>query len=454
MVKHSLRIFAVLLVSVFVFGGIAAQDEPIEIVVGGINGVELQWVNETIIPAFEAMMAEQGRNVNVTTLEFIGSGDDQRQQYVLDLGVGAGTDIMTMDGFWLPEFVEGGLLKPLTEVVGPEVMDWEGWSVTPEGLKNILAFGGEVFGLARGTDARVIWYRADLLEQAGLPADWQPTSWEELLDAARTVKENLDGVTPIQLNAGTTMTEATTMQGYLMALLAAGHHIYDFEEAKWIVSSPAILNTLKLYETIYVTEELGDVRYQLSANGREDSFTDFAAGEVAMLVEGDYLWRGPLAAGGNQAMENRDEVVKYAKMPAIEPGAGFNGQDFVTISGGTGFIINPNSEHPQEAWELLSFMFSKEQVDALQALQPRIRARTDVEVPNDETMSRIASDVLPLTTIRPMLPEYNSVSSAAQLMTERVVSGEMTPEEAMAAYDEEVTALVGEENVVRLPIEE
>jgi multiple sugar transport system substrate-binding protein len=95
-------------------------------------------------------------------------------------------------------------------------------------------------------------------------------------------------------------------------------------------------------------------------------------------------------------------------------------------------------------------MFSKEQVDALQALQPRIRARTDVEVPNDETMSRIATEVLPLTTIRPMLPEYNAVSGAAQLMTERVVSGEMTPEEAMAAYDEEVTAIVGEENVVRI----
>jgi multiple sugar transport system substrate-binding protein len=454
MVKHSLRILAVLLVSVFVFGGIAAQDEPVEIVVGGINGIELQWVNETIIPAFEEMMAEQGKNVNVTTLEFVGSGDDQRQQYVLDLGVGAGTDIMTMDGFWLPEFVEGGLLKPLTEVVGPEVLDWEGWSVTPEGLRNILAFGGEIYGLARGTDARVIWYRADLFEQAGLPADWQPTSWEELLDAARTIKENLEGVTPIQLNAGTAMTEATTMQGYLMALLSAGHHIYDFEEGKWIVSSPAILNTLKLYETIYITEELGDARYQLTSSGREESFTDFAEGEIAMLVEGDFFWRGPLAPGGNQAMENRDEVVKFAKMPAMEPGMGFNGQDFVTISGGTGYIINPNTEHPQEAWALLSFMFSKEQVDALQALQPRIRARTDVEVPNDETMSRIASEVLPLTTIRPMLPEYNSVSAAAQLMTERVVSGEMTPEEAMAAYDEEVTALVGEENVIRLPLEE
>jgi multiple sugar transport system substrate-binding protein len=68
-------------------------------------------------------------------------------------------------------------------------------------------------------------------------------------------------------------------------------------------------------------------------------------------------------------------------------------------------------------------------------------------------MSRIAEEVLPFTTIRPQLPEYNRVSAEAQLMTERVVSGEMTPAEAMAAYDEAVTAIVGEDNVLRLPLE-
>jgi multiple sugar transport system substrate-binding protein len=173
-----------------------------------------------------------------------------------------------------------------------------------------------------------------------------------------------------------------------------------------------------------------------------------------MLVEGDFLWRGPIAPEtGNFALANRDEVVSFAMMPAIEPGAGFNGQDFVTISGGTGFVVNSNTENPEIAWELLTFMFSKEQVDALQALQPRIRARLDVEVPNDAVMSSIATNVLPMTTIRPQLPAYNQVSAQAQLMTERVVSGEMTPEEAMAAFDEAVTEIVGEENVIRLPLE-
>ncbi len=173
-----------------------------------------------------------------------------------------------------------------------------------------------------------------------------------------------------------------------------------------------------------------------------------------MLVEGDYLWRGVLAPEtGNFAMPNRDDVVSFAKFPAIEPGKGYRGQDFVTISGGTGYILNPNTAHPQEAWDLLSFMFSKDSMDQLQSITPRIRARTDVAVTGDPVMSRIASEVLPLTTVRPPLADYNQVSQQAQLMTERVVSGEMTPEEAMQAYDDAVTGIVGADNVERIPLE-
>ncbi len=456
MFRHAVRTIAVVVLAVALTLTASAQQAPIEITVGGIGGVELEWMNTFVKPRFEEMMRDAGTPVNVVINEFVGgSGEDLRQQYVLDLGVGAGADVMAFDGFWLPEFVTGGLLRPITEVVGENALEWDGWAVTPDGLKNIMGFNGDLFGIPRGTDARVIWYRADLFEQAGLPSEWQPTSWAEWLDAARTIQAQLPGVTPIQLNAGTAMGEASTLQGYTMALLAAGHHVYDFEQNKWIVSSPAILRTLELYDTIYNVENLGNVRWQLVANGRDLSFEAFSKGEVAMLVEGDFFWRGPLAPNtGNFAMPNRDEVVRFALMPAIEPGAGFNGQDFVTISGGTGFVINPNTAHPQETWALMTYMFSVEALENLQSLQPRIRARLDVPVTGDETMSRIAREVLPLTTIRPQLPAYNRVSVEIQRMTERVVSGDMTPAEAMAAYDAEVTAIVGEENVIRLPLGE
>jgi multiple sugar transport system substrate-binding protein len=447
--------FLTLLVLMMAFSLSAAAQDAITLTIGGVSGAELEWLTNSVKPAFEEMMAAEGTPVIVELLDSSNvSGEDQKQQYVLDLSVGEGSDLMTFDGFWLPEFVDGGLLQPVTELVGEEALAWEGWEQIPDGIKNILGYNGNIYGIPRGTDVRVIWYNRDILEQAGLSRDWQPTSWAELLDAARAIKENVADVTPLQLNAGTAMGEASTLQGYLMALLGAGHHIYDFEQNKWIVRSQAILDTLNLYQTIYNTEELGDDRWQLVENGRDLSFEAFANGQVGMLVEGDFLWRSVLVEGGTFPMENRDERVGFALMPAQEAGEGFNGQDFVTISGGTGFVVNPNTEHPQEAWKLLTFMFSKEQVDALQVIQPRIRARLDVSVQNDETMSALVTDALPLTTIRPQLPAYNQVSEQARLMTERVVSGEMTPEDAMDAYATAVTEIVGADSVVQLPVGE
>jgi multiple sugar transport system substrate-binding protein len=89
-------------------------------------------------------------------------------------------------------------------------------------------------------------------------------------------------------------------------------------------------------------------------------------------------------------------------------------------------------------------------LEELQKLQPRIRARTDVPVTGDAVMTKIAAEVLPLTTIRPALPTYSKVSAEVQAMTERVITGEMTPQQAMEAYAKAVEAIAGAENVVTL----
>jgi len=435
-----------------------AQDGPVTLtitcrcVAGGVNNNLVVWLTTYVIPNFEKMMADQGREVKVELVEFGGSDEQLKEQYALDLSVGSGYDIMAFDGFWGPEFVGAGLLKPLSEVVGPEVNEWEGWGHISPGIQAILGYQGDVYGIASGTDVRQIFYRTDLFEQAGIELPWQPTSWEDVLDTARKLKEA--GVPiPLQINAGTAMGEATTMQGYFMVLLGAGHHMYDFEQNKWIVSSPAILDALNFYKTVYVDEELGDARMQLLQDGRNRSFVEFRDGNIGMLVEGDWFWRSVMAPGSETGLENRNELVGWAKMPAKEPGAGYNGQDYVSISGGTGWVINPNTEHPSEAWALLSYMSSPEPVRAFELMQPRISFRDDVAVAGDPVMTAMAEALLPLTTVRPMLPEYPQISYEAQLMTERVVSGEMTPEEAMQAFDEAVTELVGEENVIRIPLQ-
>lgn len=415
---------------------------------GGVNALLVQWLKEDVFPAFEKEMAAQGKKVTVELVEFGGGDEELKEQYALDLKVGKGHDLMGFDGFWIPEFVAGGLLKPLDEIAGAEVMAWEGWGHISPGLQQILGYQGKLYGIGLGTDVRQIFYRRDLFEKAGISEPWQPKSWEELLETAREIKQALPDVIPLQINAGTSMGEATTMQGYFMVLLGAGEHMYDFDQGKWIAKSPAILDTLNFYKTVYVDEKLGDARTQLLKEGRQQSFAFFRDGKIAMLVEGDWFWRSVLAPGSEWEVPNRNEIVGWAKMPAKEPGKGYRGQDFVTISGGTGVILNPNTKHPKEAWELLSFMFSKDMQMAFQEIQPRIRVRDDVPVTGDPVMTAMAEALLPITTVRPMLPEYPKISYEAQLMTERVVSGEMTPEEAMEAYATTLKEIAGADKVI------
>ena len=121
------------------------------------------------------------------------------------------------------------------------------------------------------------------------------------------------------------------------------------------------------------------------------------------------------------------------------------------LEGGAHVLVEkPMTLDPAEAWELLAFMNSKEQLEALQTFQPGIKARDDVPVPNSEFLTTTASTLLPLTTARPNNANYSKVSSEIQRMTEAVVSGEMSPEDAMAQYKTAVTAIVGADNTVSL----
>ena len=63
-------------------------------------------------------------------------------------------------------------------------------------------------------------------------------------------------------------------------------------------------------------------------------------------------------------------------------------------------------------------------------------------------MTAIAKEMLPLTVTRPADPAYSLyISPEIQLMTERVVSGEMTPQQAMDAFAKTITAEVGADKV-------
>ncbi|TYK44666.1 extracellular solute-binding protein [Actinomadura decatromicini] len=314
---------------------------------GGKNSEEAEWITRTVIPRFVAAQKAKGVTAKVT---FRGQGvDDEayKTKLALDLKSRSGADVMDIDGIWVGEFAQAGYLKPLQDVVGAPADAWDGWTTIPASVQRLASFEGKRYGIPPATDGRVLFYNKRLFERAGLPAAWQPSNWQDVLSAARELKR-LPGVTPVQLNAGTAMGEATTMQGVLPMLAGAGAEVYA--DGKWTGGGAAVKQVLGLYAQIYEREGLGDPKLQQEAKGRDKSFEEFADGRIGILAEGDYFWRDVLnPRSGVAKMKTRDQDVGYALIPAVAPGKGVRGQSFVSMSGGAITVLNPGTKYPR-AW--------------------------------------------------------------------------------------------------------
>lgn len=418
----------------------------------GKNQASAAWLEETVIPAFEEAMAAAGTPVEVS---FEGRGvddEDYKSQLALDLGAGEGPDVFSIDGIWVGEFATAEYIAPLADVVGPSADEWDGWEQINEAVQGNASFEGQRYGIPQGTDGRVIYFNKDLFEQAGLPADWAPATIDEVLDAARAIKEALPDVTPIQLNGGVAMGEATTMQGALPLLAAAGGQVYDEASGLWTGASPAMLEMLGTYATVFGDEGLGNVDWQLLTDGRDQTFEAFANGEIAMLIESDYLWRSVINPDtGNFPMEGRDDVVGYTRIPAYEAGGALGGLDFASMSGGGAWVLNPNTEHADLAWELMTFILSPDVLAERYSESAQITARDDTNasiLSNDPMLTYVASEVLPVTHYRPGLAEYPAVSVALQEAVEAVVTG-TSPEDAAADFEAALADIVGADNITQ-----
>jgi multiple sugar transport system substrate-binding protein len=416
-------------------------------VAGGKNAAGAQWVTDYVIPKF--VEAQKAKGVNATVkFDGIGSDDkDYKTKISLDFNTGSGGDVVEIDGIWLGEFAQAGAIKPLDDLIGKDKVDaWDGWGQIPDAVEALGRFEDKRYGVPVGTDGRVLYFNKKLFAQAGLPADWQPKSWDDIVSAAQKLK-SVPGVTPIQLNAGTVMTEATTMQGVLPLLVGTGKQIY--QDGKWLGSSQNIKDVLGFYQRIY-GGGLGDPLLQQEAKGRDKSFALFAENKIGILMESDYFWRSVVEpTKGVAKMADRNAAVGWAMVPARTSGSGVNGQDYVSMSGGSIRVINPKTKFPQQAWELMQFINSFDATKAKLGGTAQVTQRDDVNkdvLSTDPMLTFIATKVLPLTRFRPGLADYPKVSSALQQATTDVITGK-SPDDAAAAYQEALVKAVGADKV-------
>ena len=91
-------------------------------------------------------------------------------------------DAAMIDVIWPDEFIKAGYLLDVTNRVTPEMKS----GIFPAAWNGVTR-NGKVYGMPWLMDVKYFMYNKDMLQQAGFNAP--PTTWEELVDQAKVIKE-------------------------------------------------------------------------------------------------------------------------------------------------------------------------------------------------------------------------------------------------------------------------
>ena len=344
-------------------------------------------------------------------------------------------DLVYEDTFLINSDITSGYLKPLD----PYLAKWPDWNRFIDTAK-AAAKGedGKTYGVPDGTDTRGLWFNKDIFDKAGLPADWQPRTWDDVLTAARTIKKKVPGVIPLNAYTGKPVGEAATMQTFEMLLYGTGDGgtdpLYDKNSKKWIAGGKGFEDALSFVETVY-EEKLGpDVSDALDPNVMTRVRGEWLPqGKLAIALDGSWLPQDWLPGSGHEWPE-WSKTLGLAAMPTQHgqaPGK-------VSMSGGWTWSIPAKAGNPDLAFEFVKTMQTKANAQKWYVANSGIAVREDVaEDPayvDAQPGIKFFTDLVSTTHYRPAYPAYPKVSTAVQEAMEGVTTGDTSVAEATSSY--------------------
>jgi len=324
---RKLAIFALMISLVGGIMPLSAQDEPVtmslwvrdstvlvEALVDGWNETHENQIELTVIPASE-FVTKMGAAV----------------------AAGEAPDIASIDLIYTPAFSSAGQLTDLTELVDQlEYVD----DLSPAHM-TLGEYEGRNYAVPFAAEGSFLIYNTDLFTEAGLDPENPPTTWDEVLEAARAISALGDDIYGYYFAGSCAGCNAFT---YLPFIWASDGDVLseDFSEAT-LLDDPIVREALELYRTMW---DEGLIPEGASIDSGENFTNAFASGNIGMAGTG--------AFGIDNYKSNYPELnfdVTY--IPGKEGGtASFGGGDVIGIPSG--------SEYVEEAWEFIAWALSEE----------------------------------------------------------------------------------------------
>ncbi|WP_329122317.1 sugar ABC transporter substrate-binding protein [Streptomyces sp. NBC_01465] len=341
--------------------------------------------------------------------------DVAHQKLVAAAAAGTLPDVAQMGGSYMGEFADMGVLEPVdTKTFKQGDFFPAAWN---QGVVDSTAYGVPWY-----VDTRVLYYRTDLAEKAGItkaPANW--SEMEKLADAYQNKAGTKWGlnIQPSGLD---------TVQNFYPFLYSAGGAIVDDSGKKAVFDSPETVKALKEYGS-YFDKGLA----KKSVQPGYDVIKDFGNGSVPMFFGGP--WQTGLINDGQPQLKGKWAV---AKIPADKSS--------VSMAGGSSLVISKDSEHKAAAKEFITYLTdTKGQSDWFQRskdLPANTAAWKSGDLATDPSL-KIYGEQMASAKTSPPLAKWTEITSKVDSAIESVTQGKSSAEDAAKKAQSEIESLLG-----------
>ncbi len=408
-----------LLIGVFVplllLTGCGAASEEVTVIDFWGLGVEGEIVKQ-LVPDFEREHPDI--RVRVQQIPWTAAHEKLLTAYVGD----ATPDLCQLGNTWVPEFAALNALASLDSLArSSDVVDRSDYF---EGIWETNVVEETTYGIPWYVDTRLLFYRSDILEQAGYDA--MPGTWAEWLEAMQRIKE-IGGD-----NRWAILLPTDEWQHPVMFGLQTGASLLTEDGLYADFSSPEFRKAFEFYVSLYesgVAPAVG--RTQVS-----NVYQEFARGYMSMYITGP--WN--IGEFGRHVPADAQDDWMTAAMPG--PGGDSTG---VSLAGGASLVIFERSDRKEAAWKFIEFMSRPEQqirfYDITGNLPPRYTAWEDSALAQNIYADAFYEQLQRVEPL-PRVPEWERIADKVWVYAEAAVLGRMTIDAALAELDREVDEIL------------
>ncbi|MDO6591897.1 ABC transporter substrate-binding protein [Loktanella sp. D2R18] len=281
-----------------------------------------------------------------------------------------------------------------------------------------VTWNDQQWGLPRAFSSKALWYNRGLFEEAGLDPETPPTTWEELLTAAKAITENTEA-------AGYGLAAASfdnTMHQFMTVIYSNGGEVIN-SDGEIVFNSENNVQALQFVADIVEYAEPGPVAYD-----RGKLETLFAEQQIGMLIDGHWLT-------GRVAEDVNMDVVPF---PAGPMGASSSLliTDSLAIFNGSGM-----EDAALSLAKMLTNPANQMSFDIAEGYTPiRTGPEVDALIAGDATWSPFI-DVIPAGGPEPFVTDYVAMQDILNEAIQGVVLGEVDAAEAVEYAAEELESV-------------